>query len=299
LDAGVDGQADIVSLHRVAVADFAFYDTFGIALQDARAGGAAEFVVEGQFELRFALAVGLVEVEAGGVLLVDFRRGADIAEEMGPEGSVGVAAHGADGEVDAGDVDAFLGKARHGLEVEVLEIQVGHLGVVAEVEAELVGVVVAGQAEFGQAGHDGFVDDLDDVRFGFLGEHPADGGAVIVLRHVAVAVAVFAHHVGEVELDRVARAVLGEGQSVAIGDFAAHGGEADVDLGVAAEAVGVFAAARDLDIPKAGEEQSEARRDHGCYDGDAEPVRAALHGVSRLPRRACWWKPPGKSRKKK
>ena len=299
MDAGIDGQPDIAARHGVPVADLALDDALGVALQDACSGRAAEVIIQGQFELRFALGVGLVVVEAGGVLLVDLRRVADIAEEVRTEGTVIVAPHGPHGEVDAGHPDVVFRQAARGVEVEILEVEVRDLGVVAEVEAQLAGVVIAGQAEFGQARHGGFVDDLDDVRFHFLGEHAAHGGAVGVAGHIAVAVAVVAHHVGQVEFHRVAGAVAGQGKSVAVGDLSAHGGEADIDLRVAAESGGVFFPARDLHLPEPAGEQDEAGGEDGGDDGDAEFVRAADHGVSRRPRRALVRKPPGQRRKKK
>ena len=185
--------------------------SFRVALQDARTGLAAQFVIKDEFELRFALHVALIKSEARGFVFVYFVGFADVAEEMRAERTVGVAADGADGDIDAGHVDLVLGEARHGFEVEILDVGEGHLGVVAVMKAEAGRVVVLGDAEIGEAFDHRFVEDLDDVGLALLGHHAPHGRLVAAARHfAAVFLAVGADDVGEIEFDCDARAVFGQ-----------------------------------------------------------------------------------------
>ena len=275
LDARVDGEMDVVARFGFLAGDFPLDAAFGVALQDACAGLSAQVVVEGEFDLRFALHVGLVKGEEGGFLLVDFVRGADVAEEMGPQRAVDVVAHRAHVDLHAGQFGVVLGELGQRFEVEVLHERVGHLGLVAVVQAQLFLVEFFADAEFVQHGHDRVVDDFDDVGFVFFGHHAADGGAVGVAGEFAVGLAVLAHEVGQVELDHSAGAVDREGHAVAVEDFAAHGGQADIDLRIAADAGGVFGAAGHLHIPQLAGEQAEAGQHDQADHREAELGRAA------------------------
>ena len=271
LDACVDGELDVVAGPRFLAFDLALDFSFGVALEDARAGLAPQFVIEDEFELRFALHVALIEGEARGFVLVHLVGFADVAEEMRAERAVGVAADGADGDIDAGHVDLVLGEARHGLEVEVFDVGEGNLGVVAVMKAETGRVVVFGDAEIGEAFDHRFVEDLDDVGLALLGHHAPHSGLVAAARHfAAVFLAVGADDVGEIEFDRDARAVFGQREAVAVEDLAAHGGEADIDLRIAADARGVFVAAGHLHIPEAPGKQEKSCQHDGANDDDSE-----------------------------
>ena len=199
-------------------------------MHDTSTGCAFEIGVEREFDLRFALGVGLVKVEPASFFLVDLGWRADVAEQMRAEGSVNIAAHRTGRDIDPGEAHIVLGKTCHGIEIHFLDVGVRHLGVVAEMEPQLIGVVVAGQPELGEARHDRLIDDLDDVGLGFFRHHAAYRCTVVAHWNISVARAVIAHHFWQIEFHRQTGTIARQRDAVAVDDLAPHGGQTHADL---------------------------------------------------------------------
>ena len=270
MDFRIDGQISVVALHRLAAADLALDDAFGISLQDSGAGFAFEVLVEKKLELGFAFDVGLVEIEIAEVgEFVEFVRGADIAEEVGRHGAVNIPTHRLHAHIHASESEIFLGENRHLLEIQILTVVVGHLAICAVVDLESVGIVVPCHSEFFHAGNDRLRDDFYNIRLLEIAGHVVHAATVGRDGHAALALAVGAHHVGQVEIHFEAGTVFDELDAVPVEDFATNGGQADGHLRVGIDLRGVFRTTDDLDIPQAEKNAAEAQKDEQPEENNA------------------------------
>ena len=262
LDFRINRQIGVVALHGFAAADLPLDDALGISLQDAGAGLAFEMLVQEKLELGFALDVGFVEIEVAKVgQLVEFMRGADITEEVGRHRSVNIPANRLHAHIHAGEAEVFLGENRHLLEIQILTVIVRHLAIRAVVDLQGVGIVVSRNTEFLHARNDSLGDDFYDIRLLEIARHVVHAAAVGRHGHAALALAVGAHHVGQVEIHFEAGAVFHELNAIPVEDFATDGRQADGHLRVGIDLRGVFRAAHDLDIPQAKQNEREAQKD--------------------------------------
>ena len=262
LDFRINRQIGVVALHGFAAADLPLDDAFGISLQDACAGLAFELLVQEKLELGFALNIGFVEIEVAKVgEFVEFVRGADIAKQVGGHGSVNIPANRLHAHIHAGEAEVFLGENRHLFEIQILAVVVRHLAIRAVVDLQGVGIVVPRHSELFHAWNDGLGDDFYDIRLLEISRHVVHAATVGRDGHAALAFAVGAHHVGQVEIHFEAGAVFDELDAIPVEDFATDGGQADGHLRVGIDLRSVFRAAHDLDIPQAKQNEREAQKD--------------------------------------
>ena len=197
LDFCIDREIGIVTLHGLAAADLSLDDAFGISLQDSGSGFAFELLVEEKLELGFPLEVGFVEIEVAQVgELVEFVRGADIAEKVGGHGAVNIPPHRLHAHIHADESEVFFGKDRHLVEIQILTVVVGYLAIRAVVDLKGVGIVVPRHSEFLHAGNDGLGDDFDHISLLEVAGHVVNTATVGRNRHAALALAVGTDHVG-------------------------------------------------------------------------------------------------------
>ena len=218
---------------------------------------------------------------------------------MRAEGSVNIAAHRPGRDIDPGEAHIVLGKTCHGIEIHFLDVGVRHLGVVAEMEPQLIGVVVAGQPELGEARHDRLIDDLDDVGLGFLRHHASYRCTVVAHWNISVARAVIAHHFWQIEFHCQTGTIARQRDTVAVDDLAAHGGQAHADLRTVPEARSILLAASHLHIPKFSGQQQHGGQYQRGEDRNAEFIGASVHRVRCWPPRPRRGIPAGRSLKKK
>ena len=165
----------------------------------------------------------------------------------------------------------MLGKLRQGGEVDFLPVRKRHLGVVAVVLLQMLGVVIHGEVEIVELRQDALVDDLHDVGLALLLEHLPHGRLVFRERHIALLLAEAAHHVGQVaEIDLVAGAVRDQGDAVAVFDFTAHRRDAHSNVrAIAGDFLGPHRAARDLLPIELADERAEPEEEHQRKEEDA------------------------------
>ena len=268
LDAGVDGQVDLGARLGLDPGGLAVDHTARIALEEARAGSAAQHVIVSLLDLRFPLDVGLVEVELRSLLLVDLLGDADVTEEMRGERPVDVVAHRLERHGDAGKVEVVLAEAGHCLEVEILPVDEGNLRIVAVVHLQLAHVVVAGKAELLESWNDRLVDDLDDVGLLLECAHAVIEAPVFAFGHGTMLLLPRTDDVGEVELHLHARAVFHEWNAVAVADLTAHRGKADRQLRMPLDPRPVGFPLDDLHIPHAHDQQEKRGGEDSTQDQD-------------------------------
>ena len=268
LDAGIDGQADLGSLLWLDARGLPVDHPVRVALEETRAGGAPQHVVVGRLDLCLPLDVGLVKVELRRLFLVDFLGDADVAEKMRRERSVDIVTHRLERHGDAGKVEVVLAEAGHGLEVEILPVDEGHLRVVAVVDLQLARVVVAGEPEFLETRDDRLVDDLDDVGLLLEGSHAVIKAPVFALGHRAMLLLPGTDDVGKVKLHLHAGAVFDKRHAVAVADFATHRGKSHRELGMALDSRLVGIPLDDLHVPHAHDEQEEGCGEDAAQDQD-------------------------------
>ena len=262
MDFRINRQIGVVALDGFAAADLSLDDAFGISLQDACAGLAFELLVQEELELGFALNIGFVEIEVAKVgEFVEFVRGADIAKEVGGHGPVNIPANRLHAHIHAGEAEVFLGENRHLFEIQILAVVVRHLAIRAVVDLKGVGIVVPRHSELLHAWNDGLGDDFYDIRLLEISRHVVHAATVGRDGHAALALAVGAHHVGQVEIHFEAGAVFDELDAIPVEDFATDGGQADGHLRVGIDLRSVFRAAHDLDIPQPEKNAAEAQKD--------------------------------------
>ena len=136
-------------------------------------------------------------------------------------------------------------------------------------DLESVGVVVPCHSEFLHAGNDRLGDDFYNIRLLEIAGHVVHAATVGRNGHTALAFAIGAHHVGQVEIHFKAGAVFHELDAIAVEDFPANGGQADGHLRVGIYLRGVFRTADDLDIPQAEKNAAEAHKDEQPEENNA------------------------------
>ena len=134
MDAGVDGEADLGTLLGLDTGVLAVDDPVGVALQEPGAGRSLQDIVVGCLDLGLPLNVRLVKIKLSSLLLVDFTGHADIAEEVRGHGPVNIVADGFECYGDSRQVQVVFAEAGHGLEIKILPVDVGHFGIVTEMD---------------------------------------------------------------------------------------------------------------------------------------------------------------------
>ena len=268
LDAGVDGEENLGSLFGLDARGFAINHTACIALKETRAGSPFQDIVEGLLDLRLPLDVGLVKAELRRLILVDVLGHSDITEKMGRQCTVDIVADRLERHRDPWEIQVVLAEAGHRLEIKILSIDERHLGVVAEVDLQLPGVVIAGEAEFFQVGYDRLIDDLDDVGFLLESPHAVVQSPVLALRHRTMLLLPGTDDIGKIELHLHAGAILDQGNPVAITDLTADRGQPDRELRMTLDAGLVRISLDDLDIPHPPQQQQHGGTDQDRQHGD-------------------------------
>jgi hypothetical protein len=206
---------------------------------------------------------------------------ADVAEDVGGERAVGVLAHRALGDADAGHAEVALLELRDRGEVEVGHVMVGEVAIGAEMFLDIFLIERRGEAEGLGDRLDALLDDPHDVDFGPLvavlavGQRYFGHGAEVAAG-VAMALRIVAAEVVEIEVDVEAGAVFGQGQSVAVADHAAGGGDAGLDGRLLLEAQLCRFGIDDLDVPEAAQEHAHGGKDHEGQGAQAPARRADI-----------------------
>ncbi len=185
---------------------------------------------------------------------------ANIAENVGGEGSVGVLPGRVLGDPDARDAQVALLEIGHGGEVEVAHVMIREIGIGAEMFPDILRVERRGQAQGVLDRIDALPDDFDDVVLGPL--FAALGRFKLKLGHIAlVALGVGAAQIAEVKVDVEAGPVLGQHDAVAVADRTAGRGQADLDrrllLRLSVGRIGID----DLHVPEAAQEHPDGGKD--------------------------------------
>ena len=144
-------------------------------------------------------------------------------------------------------------------------------------DLEGVGIVVPRHSQFLHARNDSLRDNFDHICLFEVAGHVVHAATVGRNRHTALAFAVGANHVRQVEIHFKAGAVFHELDAIPIEDFAANGRQADGHLGVGIDLRGVFGTAQDLDIPQPEKNAAEAQKDEQPEKNNACSRPGALH----------------------
>ena len=257
LDAGIDGQANLVTLLRFDSLGLPIDDPMGVTLKKLGTWRAAEDIVVGLFDLRFSLHIRLVEIERSRLFLVDLLGKTYITEEMSGQCTVNIVSYGFECHRDTRKIEAILAEPGHGLEIKVLPVDVGNLGVIAEMHLQLAAIIVAGEPQFLEVRDNRLIDDLHDVGLGFESSHAVVESPVLAQGHLVMLFLPGADDIGEIELHLHAGSVLDQRHTPAVTDLATHGREPDSQLGVSLDAGLVVGMLVNLDIPHPRQEKDE------------------------------------------
>src|SRR5262249_20088117 len=148
---------------------------------------------------------------------------------------------------------------------------------------QLIGVVIARQIEVFEPRHDAVIHDPHNIGFFQVLLHSADRCPILRFRWPPVALAIALHHFREIKIDLVTRAVLHQGDSIAIPDFAANGWDPYGCFRAALDARRPFIAARNLNPPEAEEENAESNQHAKSKKLDPKSRLSAAHIQGTVP----------------
>ena len=267
LDAGINGKIDSISGARGVLPELLRDDSLRAALHEPHPRRASEPVVHGQFDLRLAFHIGVVKIE---LLHIghpgNIRRLPDIAEDVRGHGAKRVLPHGPHGHLHAGHAELVLTKLRERGEVHVLQAGKRDLGIDAEMPREAVVGVIDRQPKSVQFRPDRFIDDLNDVRLLEHSGHCPDLAHVAAHRHCpAVVLPVVPHHLRQVKLHVITRAIPNEDHPIAVADLTAHRRYAHPDRTAGLLAGCIGRPIGDLHLPQA---PAQGRESHGHEDSE-------------------------------